>query len=117
VEFVQDGVNGVDGISNARDVVVSPDGKLVYAVGAADNGLAVFSRNATTGALTFVEAHIDNAGGVDGLSGAINVTTSPDGKHVYVSSWGRARARGVQPELDDGRSHVRGGSERWGGRR
>jgi len=29
--------------------------------------VAVFSRNSTTGVLTFVEVHKDGAGGVDGL--------------------------------------------------
>src|SRR6266404_4515850 len=55
--FVQtqtDGLNGVDGLNGASDVVVSPDGLNVYVTGANDNALAVFSRNLVSGALTFV---------------------------------------------------------------
>ena len=85
VEVQKDGVGGVDGLLGSRSVTVSPDGKHVYATGLAENKVSVFSRNATTGALTFGEIQTDGVGGVDGLAGAIVVTVSPDGKHVYVT--------------------------------
>ena len=47
--------------------------------------MAVFSRNSTTGALTFVEVQKDGVGGVDGLNGARSVTVSPDGSHLYAA--------------------------------
>ena len=37
--------------------------------------------------LTFVEFHKDGVGGVDGLAGAISVTVSPDGKHLYAAGF------------------------------
>ena len=82
----KDGVGGVDGLDSARVVTVSPDGSHVYAAGAVDDAVAVFSRSTTTGALTFVEVHKDGVGGVDGLDGANWVTLSPDGKHLYTSA-------------------------------
>ncbi|MDA1215525.1 MAG: beta-propeller fold lactonase family protein [Chloroflexi bacterium] len=85
VEFKQDGVAGVDGLQQARSVIVSPDGKHVYASSSIDNAVAVFSRNATTGALSFVEVHKDGVLGVDGLANSRSVTISLDGKHVYAS--------------------------------
>jgi 6-phosphogluconolactonase (cycloisomerase 2 family) len=85
---VRDGVGGVDGLDGAHDLAVSPDGAHVYAVGAADDAVAVFSRNAGTGALTFVEVKRDGVGGVDGLDGVTHVAVSPDGAHVYTASGG-----------------------------
>ena len=136
VEVHKDGIGGVDGLGGAVDVAISPDGNSVYVAGFTDNALAsfsrnpttgalsyvgmqkdgvggvdglagarrgappqtarastssfidnavaVFSRNPTTGALSFVETKKDDAAGVDGLGAAFGVTTSPDGKSVYV---------------------------------
>ena len=85
VEVVRDGLDGVDGLGGARSVTLSPDGDHVYAAGFSDDALAVFTRDPATGELTFVEVVRDDAGGVDGLNGAISVTLSPDGGHVYAA--------------------------------
>jgi len=85
VEVQRDGVGGVDGLAAARSVFVSPDGKHVYVAGALDNAVAVFSRNATTGQLTFVEVQKYGVGGVVGIGTAFGVTVSPDGRNVYVA--------------------------------
>jgi len=80
-----DGQGGVDGLDGARHVRVSPDGLHVYVASDVDDAVAVFERNTTTGELTFVEAHFDGMGGVDGLAGAFSVAITPDGNHVYVT--------------------------------
>ncbi|SVA58802.1 uncharacterized protein METZ01_LOCUS111656, partial [marine metagenome] len=85
VEMHKDGVNGVDGLSGITSLQVSPDGNHVYATGFSDHALAVFSRNGSTGGLTYVEMHKDGANSVDGLKGAKTVTVSPDGNHVYAT--------------------------------
>ena len=85
VEFHKDGAGGVDGLDDIRAVAVSPDGKHLYTAGGADNAVALFTRNTTTGALTFVEIYKDGVGGVDGLLGTISVYVSPDGNHVYAA--------------------------------
>ncbi len=85
VEAQKDGVGGVDGLNGARALAFSDDGRHLYVAGSVDNAVAVFSRNAATGALTFVEAKFDGLGGADGLAGASGVAVSPDGEHVYVS--------------------------------
>ena len=75
------GPNSLDG---AISVTVSSDGKNVYVTSFDDNGLTVFSRNGSTGLLTFTEVHRD---GINGVSGMINpqmVTLAPDGQNVYV---------------------------------
>ena len=88
VQVVKDGEGGVDGLSWAWTVAVSPDGSHVYVVGANDHAVAAFSRDATTGALTFVQVLKDGQGGVDGVADPRGVTVSPDGSHVYVAGSG-----------------------------
>ncbi len=91
-EVEEDSVGGVDGMRDPQGVAVSPDGACVY-VATRDNepgptgpGTVVsFSRNLITGALTFVGFLEDNAGGVDGIDTAIDVTVSPNSAHVYVA--------------------------------
>jgi 6-phosphogluconolactonase (cycloisomerase 2 family) len=86
VEMEQDGRGGVDGLSGASSVAVSPDGKHVYVTGTIDDAVVVFSRDSTTGALAYVEMQQDGADGVFNLNGASSVAVSPDGEHVYVTS-------------------------------
>ena len=84
VEVERDGVGGVDGIERASGVVVSPDATNVYVTGEHDNAIATFSRQAGTGALTFVE--FDKAGVCGGgLKGAQAAVVAPDGAAVYVA--------------------------------
>jgi 6-phosphogluconolactonase (cycloisomerase 2 family) len=51
---------------------------------ARDGALAVFARDAGTGALTAVQTVQDGMGGTDGLAGVSDVVVSPDGAQVYV---------------------------------
>ncbi len=78
-------VGGVSGIDAALDVTISPDGKNVYAVGSDSNTVAVFTRDTTTGALTFLEKEEQGVGGVTGLLTARGVAVAPDGNSVYVT--------------------------------
>jgi 6-phosphogluconolactonase (cycloisomerase 2 family) len=85
-QVVFDNVGGVDGLYGTRSVTVSPDGAHVYATGTFDDAVAAFARHPVTGALTFIEVERDGVGGVDGLTGVLDVLVSPDGSHVYVAS-------------------------------
>jgi 6-phosphogluconolactonase (cycloisomerase 2 family) len=88
VSRVRDGLYGVDGLNGARAIAIHPDGSQVYVASQYDDALAVFARDATTGALTYVTAHKDGIGGVNGLDTASGVAVSPTGSHVYVSGYG-----------------------------
>ncbi len=81
-----DNFGGVDGLEALRDLAISPDGEHIYTAGLIDDAVAVFSRDAITGLLTFVEAEFDGVGGVSGIDGADAVVVSPDGNHVYVGA-------------------------------
>ena len=87
--FLEQEKNGVTaaGLDAASSVAVSPDGAHVYATGYAGNGVAVFSRDAANGELDFLQAAVNGADGVSGLSGATSVAVSPDGAHVYVAAY------------------------------
>ena len=86
VGVVTDDVGGVTGLDGVSSVTVSPDGAHVYTTAFRDDAVAVFDRNATTGAISFVEVQIDGVGGVDGLDGSTEATVSPDGAQLYSVS-------------------------------
>jgi 6-phosphogluconolactonase (cycloisomerase 2 family) len=104
------------GLEGAVNVAVSPDGKHVYVASLADDAIAVFARNKSTGALTQLAgmagcvSESGLAGACDvgvGLGGATGVAVSADGKHVYVASqtdnavaaFARNRATGALTQL------------------
>ena len=73
------------GFGNGTSMVITADGKHLYASGTFANNLVVFARNQLTGKLTFVEERLQNVEGVTGLALAWAITASPDGKNIYVS--------------------------------
>jgi DNA-binding beta-propeller fold protein YncE len=87
-----------NGLNGSEDVAVSPDGQNVYVIGASDDAIAEFTRNAD-GSLTQLASPndciadqsdsdgtscSDNAT-ADGLVDAQAIVISPDGKNVYVA--------------------------------
>lgn len=88
VSVAIEGEDGVRGLAGVLQVVVSPDGHNVYAVGPSSDAVAVFTRDRGTGALTELEVQQDGVGNVDGVSRASAVAVSPDGRFVYVAGAG-----------------------------
>lgn len=85
-QVLTNGVGGVRGIGGARSVAVAPDGGHVYVAGGTESSIAVFSRNTSSGALTFFEIIQNGGAGVSGLGGISSVAVSPDNKHTYACS-------------------------------
>src|SRR5262245_45924268 len=81
----QDQIGGVSGLDGARDVAVALDGKNVYVASPGSDAVAVFSRDTTSGALTFVEAETQGLGSATGPEPA-SVEVTPDGERVLVPS-------------------------------
>ena len=88
-----------DGVSldAARGVVVSSDGKNVYAGAVVSDSVAAFARSAATGALTQLSGQAaciseTGSGGTctdgKGLDGVISLSISPLGDHLYAPSTG-----------------------------
>lgn len=84
-QTLKEGVDGVNGLAFASALAISPDGIHLYVAGTNDNAVAVFTHDATTGALTFVEAQKNGIAGVEGLNHASAVAVSPDGSYVYAA--------------------------------
>lgn len=114
VEAEFDGVGGVDGLNWPEELAVSPDGKHVYVVSSWDNALAVFARDASTGALTFVEAEFDGIGGVDGLARVEALAISPDGGHVYAAGSSDSMVALFARDAANGRLTFSGSTEIFG---
>lgn len=74
------------GLSGANAVAVSPDDRHVYVASRSDDAIVAYTRNTTTGDLTFLASYFDGAAGVDGLDAVEAVALSPDGKHVYAAA-------------------------------
>ena len=64
---------------------MSPDGAHLYVAAGIGNSVLVFSRDLTTGELSYVETIFDGVGGVEGLAAAWSVALSPDGADVYMT--------------------------------
>ena len=71
-------------ISNPHDAVVSPDGVHIYVVG--DYSIVAFDIEAESGELTRKQSLVNGVGGVSGLYAIQNITISPDGRNIYVTS-------------------------------
>ncbi|MDJ0835021.1 MAG: beta-propeller fold lactonase family protein [Acidobacteriota bacterium] len=89
VEVIEDQVRGsAVGLGGAMDVAVSPDGEHVYVAARSDSAVTAFTRNSTSGALTFIDVYQNNAPPVVHMDSPESLTLSPDGRHLYVSALG-----------------------------
>ncbi|MBI6855373.1 beta-propeller fold lactonase family protein [Pseudomonas cichorii] len=73
-----------DGINQSSDVVISSDGRSVYVSASWDNGIAIFNRDTTTGALTYASSFIALGNGQN-LTSTGGLGLSSDGNFLYVS--------------------------------
>ena len=83
VELYRDDSGDIDGLDGAKSVVISPDGEYVYAGGRDDRAVSTFSRNITSGKLTFIQM-FDlgqyNSGDV------VSTIISPDARDLLIST-------------------------------
>ncbi len=86
VDTLVDDLDEIDGLDGAIDIAFSSDGEDAYVVGSTESSVTHFTRNSSTGALTFQTKVTDDDGGVDNLSTPHRAAISPDDKHIYVTS-------------------------------
>jgi DNA-binding beta-propeller fold protein YncE len=85
---------GAIGLSTPYGITVSPDGETVYVASLSSESVAELARNTSTGTLEAIAGHecIGSAGSgcpdntAKGLTRAIGVVVSPDGKDLYVAA-------------------------------
>ncbi|MEM7032172.1 MAG: beta-propeller fold lactonase family protein [Chloroflexota bacterium] len=83
-------------------VLVSDDGRNVYVVGRNSDTLVVFRRHSSNGKLTYLTHYQDGVAGVDGLGEPIQMALSPDGRFLYVVSFGDGAIQIFERNLADG---------------
>ncbi len=81
ITYVETDLNSAD-YNATRGLVVSPDGKHVYAAAASSDAIIWFDRNSSDGKLTF-KSSVTKALELDNV---YSVAISNDGKHVYAVS-------------------------------
>lgn len=67
-------------LDGVEDLVISPDGRFLYAAAYNDDAIAVFQRDLSSGALSHVESVIDAIS----LDGVTELIVSGDGDHLYA---------------------------------
>jgi len=81
LEALTDGINDLEGLASAQDLVITPDGKNVYVASSNDTGLVQFSRDTETGRLYFIPSNVS----ITGVIGGQAIAVSPNGKQVYIT--------------------------------
>ncbi len=76
----------INGITDAKSILITPDNKYVYVSSNIDDAIAVFGRDTSNGRLNFIQTIYNNQGGVNGLDGATSIAMSPDSAFIYVGS-------------------------------
>ena len=90
---VVNGKGGVQQLDGPSNLCFSPNdstGKSLYVTAMRSDAVVVFSRNTTTGALTYKNSKTNGVDGVHGLNGPLCIAIPHDGKHVYVVALGES---------------------------
>ena len=83
VDALFDSADGTNGLGEATDLAVSPDGRHLYV--ASLDGAAAVGQDPDAGALTFIEAHSATARRATMPTDATDIAISPEGRNVYVA--------------------------------
>ncbi len=68
-----------------RQIVLSPNGKYLYAAASGNNAVSVFGIDSITGELTFINNFIEAVAGEFGLQEVYGLAISDDGLHLYAA--------------------------------
>ncbi len=85
VDWLQNGSNGVAGLSGASSITLDKTGAFAFATGSWSDALAVFSRESSTGLLVPETVYSNSHVGINGLAGASDVTLDLSSELVCVA--------------------------------
>jgi 6-phosphogluconolactonase (cycloisomerase 2 family) len=85
-ETLSDGNADFDGLQGVTSLIISPDDTNIYVSGQGEHKIGVYSRNLSTGSLTFVEVQTDEIDNVNNLAGVRSLAISQDGMFVFASA-------------------------------
>jgi len=103
LDSYSNGQGAIQDLSGASDLVLSPDQKFLYACAFNSAAVSAFSRDTSTGKLTFLASYKQGVGGVSGLQGALSLRLSPDGAHLYVVGFSAHAVAVFSRNASDGR--------------
>ena len=86
LQVLREGVDGVEGLADLSHVLVSNDNVHVYTASADEGAITIFSRNAASGSLKFVDIVRDGFGGVSGLTGVSSLALDSEGENLFAVS-------------------------------
>jgi len=84
ISVIRDGDGMVEGIGGVTRLLISPDGRYLYAAGSEDQALAVFGIDAASGMLTPVQVIQQGQNDVDGLTGLTDLAWADDGNALLA---------------------------------
>ncbi len=85
VQEIQNGDSELDGFEGGNEILVTPDGKYVYAAATRSSMVAGFRRDKETGRLTVLDTESIALVGAGNL-GPAGLGISPQGEHLYVAA-------------------------------
>lgn len=77
--------DGIYGLVGPRSLCLSPDKQDLYV--STQYNIVHFSYDSLTGSTEFIGAYINKNNGIEGLETNATIKVSPDGKHVYTTSY------------------------------
>lgn len=86
IQAIRDGRDGLTDYRGGNDIVVSPDGRNVFACASRSSALANFRRDPSTGKLSVLEVLVEDPAADRRLDLVSGVALSPDGKFLYAAS-------------------------------
>ncbi|WP_376690737.1 beta-propeller fold lactonase family protein [Wenzhouxiangella sp. EGI_FJ10409] len=84
LDYLVNGEDGVSALTGIGHVLVSPDGRHLYATSRLDSAVVAFERDVESGALSVLAVYSNNTGGVSEISGTEGLAMSAGGEHLYV---------------------------------
>ncbi|MBT7651019.1 MAG: beta-propeller fold lactonase family protein, partial [Opitutae bacterium] len=84
--YVQNGSNGINNLLSPENLLLTSSGDFLYVSSPEANATLCFSRDSSTGNLTYISSITDGINGVSGIKGAYYLSLSPNEENLYVSA-------------------------------